>query len=87
MQILSLLTVYRHGTEAEGSCNATYTASEAACEARQAMLHGSGSPPPFLMLGPFNTVAHVVVTLNHTLFSPLLHKCNFAAVTDGNLNI
>jgi hypothetical protein len=31
----------------------------------------------FLMLGPFNTVPHVVVAPDHKIFPLLLHNCNF----------
>jgi hypothetical protein len=39
----------------------------------------------FLMLQPFNTVPHVVVTPNQKLFSLIFHNCNFAM--DHNVNI
>ena len=41
----------------------------------------------FLMLQPFNTVLHVVVTPNHTIISLLFHNCNFATVMNCNVNI
>jgi hypothetical protein len=41
----------------------------------------------FLMLWPFNTVLHVVVTSNHKIISLLLHNCNFAVVINCNVNI
>jgi hypothetical protein len=39
------------------------------------------------MLWPFNTVPQVVVILNHTVISFLLHNCNFVTVMDHNVNI
>ena len=42
---------------------------------------------PFLMLRPFNTAPHVVVTPAIKLFSLLLLNCNFATVMDHNVNI
>ena len=33
----------------------------------------------FLMLGPFNTVTHVLVVLNHRIILLLLHNCNSAS--------
>ena len=41
----------------------------------------------FLMLRPFNTVPHVVVTSNHKIISLLLHNCNFATVMNYNVNM
>jgi hypothetical protein len=41
----------------------------------------------FLMLGPFNTVPHVVVTPKHKMISILLHNYNFATVINYNVNI
>ena len=41
----------------------------------------------FLVLWPFNTVPHVVVTPTIKLFSLLLHNCNFATVMNNNANI
>lgn len=41
----------------------------------------------FLTLRPFNPVPHVVVTLNHNLFSLLRHNCNFANVMNPNVDI
>ena len=34
----------------------------------------------FLILRPFNTAPHVVVTPTHKIFLFLLHNCNFATV-------
>jgi hypothetical protein len=36
----------------------------------------------FLTLWPFNTVPRVVVTSNHSIFSLLLHNCNFATLNE-----
>ena len=41
----------------------------------------------FLLLQLFNTVPHVVVTLNHKIVSLPLHSCNFATVMSCNVNI
>lgn len=42
----------------------------------------------FLMLQPFNTVPHVMVTLIHKInFFLLLHSCNFALVISQSVNI
>jgi hypothetical protein len=43
--------------------------------------------PTFLMLRPFDTVPHAVVTPNHKIISLKLHNCNFAAVMNQNVNI
>ena len=43
--------------------------------------------PTFLVLRPFNTVLHLVVTPNHNIISLLLHNCKFATVTNQNVNI
>jgi hypothetical protein len=40
-----------------------------------------------LMLRPFNTVLHVVVTLSHKIIVLLLHNSNFATVMNQNVNI
>lgn len=34
----------------------------------------------FMLLWPFNTVPHVVVTPNHKTISLIFHNCNFATV-------
>ena len=39
------------------------------------------------MLGPFNTILYVVVTLNHKIISLLLCNCSFAIVMYHNVNI
>ena len=41
----------------------------------------------FLMLRPFNTVPHVVVTPNHNIISILLHSCHFATVINRSVNV
>lgn len=41
----------------------------------------------FLILRPFNTVPHVVVTANRKIISLLLYNCNFASVLNCNVNI
>jgi hypothetical protein len=41
----------------------------------------------FLMLWPFNTVPHVVVTPNHDIIWLLLHNCNFSTIMNHNINI
>jgi hypothetical protein len=41
----------------------------------------------FLMLQPFNTVPHVVVTPNHIIISLLLHIYNFLIVMSNSVNI
>ena len=41
----------------------------------------------FLVLQPFNTVSHVVVTPNHNIISLLLYNCNFATIVNYNVNI
>jgi hypothetical protein len=40
-----------------------------------------------LMLGPFNTVPHVVVTPTRKLFSLAFYNCNFATIMNCNVNI
>lgn len=40
----------------------------------------------FLMLQPFNTVLHVVVTQPYISIL-VFHNCNFATVTNGNIHI
>ena len=41
----------------------------------------------FLMLQPFNTVPHVVVTHSHKIISLPLHNCNFATVVSCHVDI
>ena len=41
----------------------------------------------FLMLCPFNTVPHVMVTPNHNIILLLLHNYNFATIMSHNVNI
>ena len=41
----------------------------------------------FLTLRLFNTVPHVVVTLDHETVLLLLHNCNFATVMNCNINM
>ena len=41
----------------------------------------------FLMLRPFNTVPHVVVTPNHEVISLLLYNYDFATVMNHNVEI
>ena len=41
----------------------------------------------FLMLQPFNTVIHIMVSPNHKIISLPLHHCNFSTVMNGNVNI
>lgn len=41
----------------------------------------------FLMLRSFNTVPHVVVTLNHKIMLLLLRNCKFATVMNLSVNI
>lgn len=41
----------------------------------------------FLMVQPFNTVPHIMVTQTITLFPLLLPYCNFAAVVSRNINM
>lgn len=45
--------------------------------------------PTFLMLGPFNTVPHIVVTIPPAvkLFLSLLLNCNFASVMNQDANM
>jgi hypothetical protein len=40
-----------------------------------------------LMLQPFNTGPHVVLTPHHKIISLLLHNWNFATVLNHNVNI
>ena len=41
----------------------------------------------FLILRPFNTVPHLVVTPNHKIILLLIHNCNFATVMNYSVNI
>lgn len=41
----------------------------------------------FLILSPFNTVPHGVVTPDHKIISLLLYNCKFATVMNHNINI
>jgi hypothetical protein len=41
----------------------------------------------FLMMQPFNTVLHVVVTLNYNIISLLILNCNFTTIMNNNVNI
>ncbi|EDL77014.1 rCG25479 [Rattus norvegicus] len=41
----------------------------------------------FLMISPFNTIPHVVVTPRHKLFSLLLQSCNFVTLFSCDVNI
>ena len=43
--------------------------------------------PTFLMLQPFNTVPHGVVTSNHKTIPLLRHNCNFATIMNHNINV
>lgn len=44
-------------------------------------LYNSGSQPPY------NTVPHVVETLNHNIIFTLLPNCNVGTVMNYNINI
>lgn len=52
---------------------------------------GWGSCKPvvlnFLMLHPFSTVSHIVVTPNHKVISSLPHNCNLTTIINCNVNI
>lgn len=41
----------------------------------------------FLMLPPFNTVPHIVVTANHNIISLLFQNINFAIIVNCNVDI
>ena len=51
---------------------------------RMAAMEGQNDDSTSLMLWPFNTVLHVVLTPTIKLSSEQLHKCNLATVTNHN---